>query len=75
MIFSHVLYQLSYLALPQKNPPEPSSRRGRKIVGGPTYRLSAPARIRGLHVSATVQERAREASRAPSANQARQLED
>ena len=54
MIFSHVLYQLSYLAQ-TKNPPEPK-RREREVVGeAESYRLSAPARLRGLHVSETVQ--------------------
>ena len=54
MIFSHVLYQLSYLAQ-TKNPPEPW-RRGREVVGEDRcYRLPAPARVRGLHVSETVQ--------------------
>ncbi len=56
MIFSHVLYQLSYLAQ-TKNPPEPLWR-GREAFGeGRTYRLSASAHLRGLHVSETIQNR------------------
>ena len=55
MIFSHVLYQLSYLA-PTKTPPEPTRARAGSLRRGPCYRrLSGPARHRGLHVSATVQ--------------------
>ena len=55
MIFSHVLYQLSYLAQ-TKNPPEPWWP-GREVTGeGRPYRLPAPAHVRGLHVSETVQK-------------------
>ena len=54
MIFSHVLYQLSYLAQ-TKNPPEPG-RRERELTGDfRSYRVSAPARLGELHVSVTVQ--------------------
>ncbi len=54
MIFSHVLYQLSYLAQ-TKNPPEPERREREPVGDHRCYRFSAPARMRGLHVSATVQ--------------------
>jgi hypothetical protein len=54
MIFSHVLYQLSYLAQ-TKNPPEPPRRGREELAIGRSYRLLAPARLSGLHVSATVQ--------------------
>jgi len=71
VIFSHVLYQLSYLAR-QKNRPafywrgrEPS----REVF---CYSPPAPARPRGLHVSASVQDRARDASKAARADHARQ---
>ena len=55
MIFSHVLYQLSYLAQ-TKNPPNPFRGRGREVVGeADAYGASAPARLRGLQESVTVQ--------------------
>jgi hypothetical protein len=54
MIFSHVLYQLSYLAQ-TKNPPVPLEARTGKATIRRVYRLLAPARNRGLHVSVTVQ--------------------
>ena len=54
MIFSHVLYQLSYLAQ-TKNPPEPPEARTGETAKDRRYRLPAPAREGGLHVSATVQ--------------------
>ncbi len=74
VIFSHVLYQLSYLARQQK-----TARTTRVAGGDPAgvsrlYRLPAPARGRGLHVSATVQDRRRDASRLARAKPHRQLE-
>jgi uncharacterized protein with FMN-binding domain len=54
MIFSHVLYQLSYLAQ-TKNPPEPGRRGRESAAKDRLYRLPAPARVGGLHVSVTVQ--------------------
>ena len=54
MIFSHVLYQLSYLAQ-TKNPPEPPGRERGTLAISRRYRRLAPARTRGLHVSETVQ--------------------
>ena len=53
MIFSHVLYQLSYLAQ-TKNPPEPGRRGRESAAKDRLYRLPAPARTGGLHVSVTV---------------------
>jgi hypothetical protein len=55
MIFSHVLYQLSYLAQ-TKNPPSPLRARAGNHRRSRCYRLPAPARLRGLHVSSTVQK-------------------
>jgi hypothetical protein len=55
MIFSHVLYQLSYLASTIKNA-RADSRRGRDLAAKlESYRISASAPTRGLHVSDTVQ--------------------
>ena len=54
MIFSHVLYQLSYLAL-TKNPSEPPEARTGSSGENRLYRLLAPVRLGGLHVSDTVQ--------------------
>ena len=74
MIFSHVLYQLSYLAPSKQNRPDPSGARAGNQPGRRRYRLPAPARFRGLHVSATVQDRWRDASRLARAKPHRQLE-
>ena len=58
MIFSHVLYQLSYLAYTKK-PAQALLERGREACRRRrrSYRrLSGPARFRGLHVSPTIQK-------------------
>ena len=74
MIFSHVLYQLSYLALQNKTARALFGARAGNQPRCRRYRLPAPARLRGLHVSATVQDRRRDASRLARAKPHRQLE-
>jgi hypothetical protein len=55
MIFSHVLYQLSYLAADKKPARAFCGRERESLERTEPYRFSAPARLSGLHVSVTVQ--------------------
>ena len=75
MIFSHVLYQLSYLARQQKTARAVIEARAGSSLGSPTYRPPAPTRLRGLHVSATVQDRTRDASSAERARPTRKSDE